>query len=110
MSCVAELPDLVQVARESKGVDVLLVSFDLQLPKADRSTVAARVEKFIEERKWGLPSVVIDPAAIEALNERFDLPGGIPVTLAFDKFGHVVDREDGACEKARFVELAAHAR
>ncbi len=100
----------MQVARESKDVDVLLVSFDLQLPRSDRSTVAARVQKFVEERKWGLSCVVIDPSAIEALNERFDLPGGIPVTLAFDKFGHVVDREDGACEKARFAELAAHAK
>ncbi len=100
----------MQVARESKDVDVLLVSFDLQLPRADRSTVSARVQKFVEERKWGLSSVVIDPAAIEALNERFDLPGGIPVTLAFDKFGRLVDREDCACEKARFAQLAAHAR
>ena len=110
MSCIAELPDLVQVARESKDVDVLLVSFDLQLPNADMSTVAARVQKFVAERKWGLPAIVIEPSSIEALNERFNLPGGIPVTLAFDKFGHIADREEGACEKARFAELAAHAR
>lgn len=110
MSCVTELPDLVQVARETPDLDVLLVSYDLQLPRADRTTIAARVGKFVQERKWDLPVAVIEADDIEGLGDYFELSGGIPVTLAIDKFGHVVDREEGPCDPARFAELAAHAR
>jgi hypothetical protein len=104
------LPDLVKVARENESLDVLLVSYDLQLPRSDRSTVVERVAKFVAEREWDLPVAIVEAADIDAVNERFDLPGGIPVTIAFDRFGHEADREDGPCDHARFVELAAKAK
>jgi len=102
----------VQAARENtkQDVDVLLVSYDLMLPRADRGTVTKQVGEFVAQRKWDLPTVVFDPKDVDALNERFSLPGAIPVTLAFDKFGHIVDREDGPAENWRFVELMESAR
>lgn len=107
-----ELPDLVQVVSENskKDVDVLLVSFDLLTPRADRATVSKRVLDFIAERKWDLPAVVFEPVDLEALTGKFDIGGQIPVTLAFDKFGHLADREDGPAEKARFAALFDAAR
>lgn len=102
----------MQVARENSqnGVDVLLVSYDLAVPRADRASVGSRVAAFVAERKWNLPVVIFDPADLDALNERFNLPGAIPVTISFDKFGHIADREDGPADKARFAELLLHAR
>jgi len=50
----------VQVAGKNKDVDVLLVSYDLQLPRADRSTVAEQVSAFVRKREWNLPVVVFD--------------------------------------------------
>ena len=100
----------MQVAREKKDLDVLLVSYDLQLPRADRVTVVSRVGEFVQGRGWGLPVVIAEAGALDAINERFDLPGGIPVTLAFDKQGKLVDREDGPCDRARFEQLFANAR
>lgn len=89
---------------------MLLVSYDLMLPHADKSTVGNRVGEFVAERKWNLPVVIFDPVDLDKLNERFNLSGPIPVTIAFDKFGHIADREDGPADKARFEELVKHAR
>ena len=110
MSCVEELPGLVQAAGEAKGSEVLLVSYDLMGPRADRAKVVAQVSEFVEKRNWKVPVVIFDPVDLDALNERFDLPGAIPVTLAFDKFGHLADREDGPSETERFAEMLLHAR
>jgi hypothetical protein len=100
----------VKVARENDSIDVLLVSYDLQLPRTDRSKIVEQVTKFVALRDWGLPVAIVEAADIDGVNERFDLPGGIPVTLAFDRFGNLADREDGPCDHARFADLAAKAR
>ncbi len=100
------MPHLVQVARETTDVDVLLVSYDLQLPRSDRTTVVARVQKFVDEQDWRLPVVIFDALDYDAINERFDLPGGLPVTLAIDATGRIVDREDGPSDRGRFRQLA----
>ena len=105
------MPDLVQVAKDNakNPLDVLLVSYDLQGPRPDRVKVVERLRKFTGQRGWNLPVYVLDAADLEGINERFDLPGGIPVTLAFDKQGKLVDREDGPSTPERFAELAARA-
>lgn len=106
------MPDLVKVARNpaNKDVDVLLVSYDLQLPKADRNAMPARVAKFAGGRGWGFPVVIWGESDCDSINERLDLPGAIPVTLAFDKDGREVDRCEGEGSAERFGELFATAR
>ncbi len=106
------MPDLVQVARDerNKGVDVLLVSYDLQVPKADREAAVERVRKFVAARGWGFPVAVYGEKGLEAINERLDLPGPIPLTLAFDKHGREVARCEGEADPETFAELFAKAR
>lgn len=106
------MPDLVKVARSqaNKDVDVLLVSYDLQLPKADREAMPARVAKFVGNRGWGLPVVIWGESDFDSINERFDLSGAIPATLAFDKDGREVDRCEEPGDEERFAELFAKAR
>ncbi|NUP96882.1 MAG: hypothetical protein HUU28_12050 [Planctomycetaceae bacterium] len=106
------MPDLVKVARSqvNKDVDVLLVSYDLQLPKADREAMPARVAKFVGNRGWGFPVVIWGDSDVESVNERFDLPGAIPVTLAFDKDGREVGRCEGEGGAEEFAELFAKVR
>ena len=105
------MPGLVKACRNARGkdVDVLLVSYDLQVPKADRASVVSRVRKFVERREWGFPVAIFDAADLDAINDRFDLPGPIPVTLVFDENGREVDREEGETEEERFVELVQSA-
>lgn len=106
------MPDLVQVARrpENKDVDVLLVSYDLQIPKADRAAVPERVRKFVNARGWGFPVAIYGESGLELVNERLDLPGPIPLTLAFDKAGREVARCEGEAGPETFAELFAKAR
>lgn len=101
----------MKVARDAKhpNLDVLLVSYDLQVPKAEPTKVLERVERFVAGRKWGLEVAILEAAHIEAFHERFDLPGPIPVTLAFDAQGKLVDRQEGECDIDRFHELATRA-
>ncbi len=109
--CVEELPDLLAVGdqfRDEGGV-VLSVSYDLMVPDVERATIAARVERFLAARKLALPTVIYDALDTAALDERFALPGPIPVTLAFDRSGALVDREDGPCDRARFEALMRRA-
>lgn len=105
------MPGLVKVAREARHreLDVLLVSYDLQAPKADATKVAERVERFVAGRKWGFDVAILGAAHFDTFHERFALPGPIPVTLAFDARGNLVDRQEGECDEDRFRELAKRA-
>ncbi|MCC7012999.1 MAG: TlpA family protein disulfide reductase [Planctomycetes bacterium] len=109
--CVDELPDLIEVARayRERGAVVLLLSYDLQIPEANAQAIVPRVKRFIDNKGFDVPVLVYDAPNPDAINERFDLPGHIPVTLAFDKDGRLVDREDGEAGKERFEELMKHA-
>ncbi|TAJ19388.1 MAG: TlpA family protein disulfide reductase [Planctomycetota bacterium] len=109
--CVAELPDLVDTAREyePRGLHVLGVSFDLMVPKITADAGRELVSKHLERRKLAFPSLVYDGPDYDAINARFELPGFIPVTLAIDRSGNIVDREEGPCTRERFAELARKA-
>ncbi len=105
--CVAELPELMEVAGayRPRGGDVLGVSFDLMIPGVEEAKTVAMVRDFLTERDLALPTLIYDAPDYDAINERFDLPGAIPVTLAFDADGELVDRQSGQASGARFEEM-----
>ena len=109
--CVAELPDLLAAAAPWKeSVEVVLLSYDLMVPDRglDRVSGAAKVKRFLEERKFALGDhvrVVLYDDEVSKLDDRFDLPGPIPTTVVLDREGKVVGREKGAATRARFDEL-----
>lgn len=109
--CVAELPDLLEVAEELKprGLRVLGVSYDLMLPRKEREATREVVRNFLVKRELDLPTLVYEAPDYETINERFDLPGHVPVTLAFDRSGAVVGRIDGEGTRAQFEALALKA-
>jgi thiol-disulfide isomerase/thioredoxin len=105
--CVAELPDLMAVAREyeERGGRVIGVSYDLMVPRVPREQVEEKVRAFLAERDLPFPGVIYEAQDFESIDARFDLPGSIPVTLAFDKNGKLVDRHDEGATRERFVEM-----
>jgi thiol-disulfide isomerase/thioredoxin len=109
--CVAELPELVAVVREheSGGLQVLGVSFDMMLPGKEPDEVITHVRTFLEQRGLVLPTVVLDRADYKSIRARYDLPDGIPVTLAIDRAGNVVDRHEGQGAREDFERLARKA-
>lgn len=109
--CVAELPELLEVGREfaEQGGDVVLVSYDLIVPGATAEQAREDVLAFAERRKITAPILIYDGPDYEAINERFDLPGGVPVTLALDRDGKVVATHDGQASKDEFRALMRQA-
>ena len=49
--------------------------------------------------------MIYDADDYDAIDAHFDLPGPVPITLAIDKDGNIVDRQNGSASKARFQEM-----
>jgi hypothetical protein len=94
---VAELPDLVEVGREfeDRGGKVLGISQDLFQPGKTAAGELPVVQKFLADRELPLRVFLFDAPNLDGLNEHFDLPGPIPVTLALDAQGREVARHEG---------------
>ena len=109
--CVAELPDLIETAHafESRGGAVLLLSCDLMVPGVTFEDARKKVEDFTSRKKIDVPVLIFDADGYDAIDARFDLPGEVPVTLAFDRNGKIVDRQAGRADKARFAEMMERA-
>lgn len=109
--CVAELPELSEIANEyrDRGGEVLTVSYDLMVPDDSPETVPGRVREFLTRHGYRFPVFVYDADDYDAINERFQLPGPIPVTLAIDAEGRIVDRHESAAGADRFREMMERA-
>ncbi|MCC7171976.1 MAG: TlpA family protein disulfide reductase [Planctomycetes bacterium] len=105
--CVAELPELMEVAREfaGQGGDVVLVSYDLTVPGATLEEARRDVTEFAAKRGLDVPILIYQAPDYEAINRRYRLPGGVPVTLAIDARGEIVAVHDGQASKDEFREL-----
>jgi thiol-disulfide isomerase/thioredoxin len=105
--CVAEMPELVETAHawRERGGSVVGVSYDLMIPGVTADEVVEQMRAFTQERGIDIPVLIYDDADYERINERFALPGEVPVTLAIDRAGNVVDRHEGQADRARFDEL-----
>lgn len=104
--CVAELPDLVETAKEFRGRGaVVTVSYDLMVPDVTREVVLQKMRAFVAKRHIDVPVLIYDASDYDAINERFKLPGPIPVTLAIDRNGTIVDRCEEQANKSRFAAM-----
>lgn len=105
--CVAELPELAEVAAEhaGDGADVVALCLDFATRGGEPEQVAAKARGFLSVRELDLPVLVYGSEDMGALAGRWGLRGAIPVTLAIDASGNVVDRHEGRADKARFEEM-----
>jgi thiol-disulfide isomerase/thioredoxin len=105
--CVAELPDLLAVGREFRGRHalVLTVSYDLMIPDATPKDVLKQMQAFVAARKIDAPVYIFNAPDYDAINQRFGLPGPVPMTVAIDASGRVVDRHAGQAGRAGFVAM-----
>ncbi|HSK11498.1 MAG TPA: TlpA disulfide reductase family protein [Vicinamibacterales bacterium] len=109
--CIDELPELTEVARafQGKGAVVLTVSLDRLVPDLAREDALADVRHFVAEQQMALPVLIYDADDDEAIRKRFGLPGPVPVTIAIDRTGVVVERHVGRASKERFAALLQRA-
>ena len=105
--CIEELPELVEVVREHEaaGGRLVTISYDLMVPGSSAEEAPERARAFLERRGWDFPVLILDDIDYARIDERFSLEGGVPVTLALDATGAVVDAEHGQAGRERFEEL-----
>jgi hypothetical protein len=70
-----------------------------------RDQVLKQMRAFVIEHKVDIPVLIYEADDYDAINKRFGLPGPVPVTLAIDGRGTIVDREEGPSGKARFIAM-----
>ncbi len=105
--CVAELPDLLQTARayKDRGGAAIGVSYDLMIPGVTREGVLKQMRAFVAERGIDIPILIYDAEDYDAINQRFDLPGPVPATVAIGRNGTIVDHQNGSADRARFTAM-----
>ncbi len=105
--CVAELPEFLATGREyrDRNAVVLTVSYDLMIPDVTKEGVLKAMRAFVAEHHIDAPVFIYDAPDYDAINERFGLPGPVPVTIAIDARGTIVDRHVGQATRQRFQEM-----
>lgn len=106
--CVEELPDLAEVheAYADQGGVVVGVTYDLMIPGAPPTDqVLKRVSLFVEKKGFHFDHYLFDDVDYERIDERLNLPGPVPITLALDAEGNEVDRQEGKAGRERFEAM-----
>ncbi|HED65230.1 MAG TPA: thioredoxin [Planctomycetes bacterium] len=88
------MPELVELQKEceEQGVELLLLSLDVVLPRGSVDSARA-LQEFVEDRGWDARVALFD-GDFQALSERFGVRS-TPTTIAFDAAGERVDRAVG---------------
>jgi len=106
--CVAEMPELVEIAKEhaDDGVRVVAISIDLAMPT--EIDTAEGVRAFAEERGFALPIIVLD-GELDPFLEAYDLPGPVPYTWVVGADGATAATQLGRATHERFEAMLAAA-
>ena len=81
------------------------LSYDLMVAGADATTIEDELRVFLDKRGLDYPILVYDEDDYELIEARYDVGGEIPVTLAIDAQGRIVDRQRGRASRDRFDEM-----
>jgi thiol-disulfide isomerase/thioredoxin len=102
--CVAEIPDLRDIARElGPEVAFLGVSLDDAIP-GDRAEIRKRVEKFLKDRNVTFPNLYYS-GNTDALVDYLKFDGVIPITIVFDRNGKELWRRQGPIDRRETTKL-----
>ena len=103
------MPELVELHRawKSKGVRIEAVSVDRLWGDASSPVTVEALAGFAREHGFELPLAVVRGTEedLERLAAHYGIGTGIPVTLAFDAGGELVDKEEGSAERERFEAM-----
>jgi thiol-disulfide isomerase/thioredoxin len=108
--CVAEIPALVALEHDLKSTSLAMVgvSLDFVVVPAE-STAVRKVAEFGARYRVSYPNLIYT-GSTDALTERFNLTGVIPVTLLFDPRGNEVERWVGVMTAADFERVRVRAK
>jgi len=97
--CVEEMPDL-RIIDETFGREVAIagVSLDDMLPDAKSQDTV----RFLDKHKIAFPNIYYTGNA-DALGERLQFSGEIPVTIVFDRKGKELWRHQGRIDREKTI-------
>lgn len=97
--CVAEMPDLKAID-DTFGSEVVIVgvSLDNLVPGITRENVAA----FLDKQKIRFPNVFYTGNA-DAIGDRLNFSGEMPVTIVFDRRGKELWRHEGRLDRQKTI-------
>lgn len=100
--CVEEMADL-RVIRSTFGPEVSLigVSLDDMLP-GDRQISKKKVTEFLDRQRIAFPNVYYVGNS-DALGEFLRFDGAIPITIAFDRGGRELWRQQGRLDRRKTI-------
>ena len=117
--CIAEFPALADMKRQidQDGGELITVCVDVIDGTTKLDEAAERAPRFLGRRDlgdaecWVYNGSTLGPL-FDAINlpDRFSAPSGIPVTLAVNAAGQVVDMHVGAAQHQRFEDMWARAQ
>ncbi len=113
--CVAELGDLEAVGQELRrdGGELIGLCVEYTSGSADPQKTRSKLPRFIARRGLSFPVWLYTGYKDAEVFEGLPLPrprrGGIPLTLAIDKDGKVVDFHEGRATREQMRELAKKA-
>lgn len=104
---MAELPELLAVAprAHAAGAEVFGLSYDMMVAGADVEGLPKTMARFLNKKGFDLDVLLYDADDYDGINELLGLSGEIPVTLAVNGAGQIVDRQEGSASRERFEEL-----
>jgi hypothetical protein len=70
-----------------------------------REQVLKQMREFVAARKIDAPVYIYDASDYDAINQRFGLPGPVPITVALDRSGKIVDRHAGKSGRDGFTAM-----
>ena len=94
---------------EAEGGRVIGISQDLFVPDSTEQSSLAAVKKVAAARGVTFPMLILKDRTLDGLNALFNLPGPVPCTLALDKDGREVDREEAGADEERFRQMMRRA-
>lgn len=104
--CVAEIPDLIALhAENAANLEIVAVSLDAFL--AGPAEATRKVAGFLDETPVPYENLVFVGSQDE-LFTRFEMPGGIPYAILYDRDGRVRERFAGRVNLTRLQDALEH--
>ena len=102
--CVEEMADLRAIGSTfGSRVSVVGVSLDDMLP-GDRAASRKKVVAFLDRQRIAFPNIYYAGNA-DALGDYLRFDGAIPITIAYDRAGHELWRQQGKLDRQKTIAM-----
>ena len=109
--CIEELPDLQLLRKEFSpdNLEILAISYDAMIPGITEESAIKNVTSFLNDNDYSFKVALFSDDDYSALDQGLNLPGPIPITIAYNQKGEEVGRIEGKVNINQLRNLAINA-